>query len=1508
MLAAKDNGLEWEQWTLEDSGRAELPLMVNEETYPLGMALDSTSQREILVSETTVIPPKPILYLLSTGGILCSYYMISDTYQGPLVKAPEPFDLVVGVFKTTTGAVAKIPSQPNATPQPANFPKENLLPKFNETSNFSATFASRTPLSSQFPSFSDSGAAAMSALASAHTASPVSSLGSITAGKPIPSSTQVGSITSGTPVPNVTFWKPHQPSAFPPTPTAVTFPPPVPPNAAFLTTVSQSPLTKPMPLSQTQHFPIKPTALTVAAGGGIASSGFSPIPKPPSVSSSSKPDPTTSPSKMEMKGASTASGLPRKMPGQTALVTAFYEELSKFGTEVVEVKKRAHHMAQNVTTDKEDYIVAQIEQLRQFVEKAKKTTKIMNVDIHTLRGTVLDVFAASEEGRSLENRTKDKCFVHLLKSRGLDPLSAKKMREIRTMFYYLENQVAEVNSSLDRLWGELQSTQKCGVAQMPNMELIYRSMTTNHNIACNLKQKMERLDVEVSQVKASIQPYSFLLSGHEGERSTSYASFSPNPILQSSLLSEAGGNSAKRGSPLDDLGPLSDVLMNSGALGSTSTSRSSAYNSKKTLSREKETLLRSMLEKRPVTRVRPPSPTVEYSRLISPVANLKEKMEDRLPPGENGTRPSPGTLPPNFSSLQTSVIGSSVSSFHSKPEKRGLYQDFVPEQSFGAFVAPATTLPTTQQRISETSHKTGFSLGSLLAGTTPVPTHSSSFTMSTNIFTLAATASKEDSPFQLKIGGITLESKPKPDTSRATAKAPILSSLLERPPLTHGANLDGAVAAKPAFTFFGAKVASPPPPSTSTTAKFQSATVPSAAASFTCTTPTGQDFSFNLTSGTSVMAKSSTPSLQSFKFSTPIPAKITPLKSEENKVIDNESVFEDVTPPFSPRGLVITEQFVLGEPQDQDDDDEEYEVEEEEEEEEDWVVVEERNKEFDVQDAQTEILDVPENANSALALALSTSSSGLGKDVSLLTSDAEALKATSTSLGMSVFTSPSSALLATTALPALSTGATIGATTSPAAGATITATTVEFLSTKTELQGTDSGTDVGISSPTQNVSDSFQFTLPTTAASAAPATTTTSTTMSTTTASAVPFSFTSLIAATVTAATTDASKTLSPSAGPASFLFSFPPKTVSAGTLPVPADSTNTSGTVTSAGDSVTQVTVAAAPLFSSAATSQSVSEAQTSFVQSATTSGTSTTSDTASAAASMFGVGAGKPVFGGQAFSFAQPGGSAFGSAPGSAFAQAKPVFGQSVFGQTQQQTSATTFGQQSAGTAASSGNTGGVFGQSTGGFFSDLGAKPSPENANKNIFGSITSFGAAPTSANLFGGAVNQESGAFWGKPPNVGGAFAGSGFSSGSSSVGQTGFGGFQQSPTKTGAFGGNSAFGSSPTFGGAPTFGGVAQMGNRVFGSPVAPAPSFASFATNDAPTFGSLAAQTSIPTFGSLAQQPAAPPQFGVPAPPTTPPTFGAVTPVFGGSLGFGSQTTGQQPAQQGSPSFSQWRS
>lgn len=111
VLGTTDGGVNWNQWQLIDSGRAQLPLMRTTEIYPLGLAVDRSPIDRLPWGTDSMLPhPVPVLYILGTSGKLCSFHMVNLAPTCPAINI-LPTEIIA----------PPAPSQPNALPVEMSF-------------------------------------------------------------------------------------------------------------------------------------------------------------------------------------------------------------------------------------------------------------------------------------------------------------------------------------------------------------------------------------------------------------------------------------------------------------------------------------------------------------------------------------------------------------------------------------------------------------------------------------------------------------------------------------------------------------------------------------------------------------------------------------------------------------------------------------------------------------------------------------------------------------------------------------------------------------------------------------------------------------------------------------------------------------------------------------------------------------------------------------------------------------------------------------------------------------------------------------------------------------------------------------------------------------------------------------------------------------------------------------------------------------------------------------------
>lgn len=132
---------EWRQWTLEGECRAELPLDKNDETKPMGMAIDITSQTPIPWLENQTLPAMPILFILSTHGLLCPFHVMNLKSGAPSVNQPPQELSAINERVALSGIALKAPQAvPLAASTPLPSGGKSAIPRTNLGEKFAAFF------------------------------------------------------------------------------------------------------------------------------------------------------------------------------------------------------------------------------------------------------------------------------------------------------------------------------------------------------------------------------------------------------------------------------------------------------------------------------------------------------------------------------------------------------------------------------------------------------------------------------------------------------------------------------------------------------------------------------------------------------------------------------------------------------------------------------------------------------------------------------------------------------------------------------------------------------------------------------------------------------------------------------------------------------------------------------------------------------------------------------------------------------------------------------------------------------------------------------------------------------------------------------------------------------------------------------------------------------------------------------------------------------------------------
>uniref|UniRef100_A0A8C0Z8P2 Nuclear pore complex protein Nup214 n=1 Tax=Cyanistes caeruleus TaxID=156563 RepID=A0A8C0Z8P2_CYACU len=472
-ILARQGDQNWESWVLEDSSRAELPVTdKSDDTLPVGVAVDYTSNMPIVISEEKILGPAPVLILLSTDGVLCPFYMSN---QNPGVRSltvtPEPLQLAGERVPKSAGSTATSPTTPPTSLKPDTAP----------------AVAPTVPTSSQPPA--GSGAAVFSFMPSA-----VKTPGSTGSDPPLYSFATDASKQAQTPAltgaATFSFSASSKASVTP----------------ASIGSTTAAPATS-FPFGSMNFKP----AADSSSGPSLSTAPAAQKSSFASSASSVKKTPKITPSAAKPSSTQSKSALPSTaLEKQThqwkesdPVIAGIREEIAHFQKEMEELKARTSKACFQVGTPEEMKMLrTESDDLHTFLLEIKETTESLHGDISILKTTLLEGFAGVEEAKEQNEQNRSSGYLHLLYKKPLDPKSEAQLQEIRRLHQYVKFAVQDVNDVLDLEWDRhLEQKRKQKRLIVPERETLFNTLANNREIINQQRKRLNHLVNSLQQLR-----------------------------------------------------------------------------------------------------------------------------------------------------------------------------------------------------------------------------------------------------------------------------------------------------------------------------------------------------------------------------------------------------------------------------------------------------------------------------------------------------------------------------------------------------------------------------------------------------------------------------------------------------------------------------------------------------------------------------------------------------------------------------------------------------------------------------------------------------------------------------------------------------------------------------------------------------------------------------------------------------------------------------------------------
>ncbi|OCT56265.1 hypothetical protein XELAEV_18000373mg, partial [Xenopus laevis] len=546
----------WEQWLLEDSSRAEMPMTENnDDTLPMGVALDYTCQLEVFISESQILPPVPVLLLLSTDGVLCPFHVV-NLNQGvkPLTTSPEQLSLEgEREMKVVGGTAVSTPPAPltsvSAPAPPASAAPRSAAPPPYPFGLSTASSGAPTPVLNPPASLAPAATPTKTTSQPAAAATSIFQPAGPAAGSLQPPSLPAFSFSSANNAANASA-----PSSFPfgaamvssntakvSAPPAMSFQPamgtrpfslatPVTVQAATAPGFTPTPSTVKVNLKDKFNASDTPPPATISSAAALSFTATSkpnatvPVKSQPTVIPSqasvqpNRPFAVEAPQAPSSVSIASVQKTVRVNPPATkitpqpqrsvalenqakvtkesdSILNGIREEIAHFQKELDDLKARTSRACFQVGSEEEKrQLRTESDGLHSFFLEIKETTESLRGEFSAMKIKNLEGFASIEDVQQRNKLKQDPKYLQLLYKKPLDPKSETQMQEIRRLNQYVKNAVQDVNDVLDLEWDQyLEEKQKKKGIIIPERETLFNSLANHQEIINQQRPKLEQL-------------------------------------------------------------------------------------------------------------------------------------------------------------------------------------------------------------------------------------------------------------------------------------------------------------------------------------------------------------------------------------------------------------------------------------------------------------------------------------------------------------------------------------------------------------------------------------------------------------------------------------------------------------------------------------------------------------------------------------------------------------------------------------------------------------------------------------------------------------------------------------------------------------------------------------------------------------------------------------------------------------------------------------------------------